>query len=137
VHASANAALLAGSSSEKRQRDEEGDRRPVKKEKAADGSDDEEMEIEDDEEGEAGGASGAFAMSCPYNRLSHSSAVPAAVERPTARLLCTNLPMEVTDDVLSLLFKQYVLVIFHVQTHFTSVKIPGLQDHSGCAFTKP
>ena len=30
------------------------------------------------------------------------------VKHPTAALLCTNLPQEVTDDVLSVLFQQYV-----------------------------
>lgn len=34
--------------------------------------------------------------------------VPQQVEMPTARLLCTNLPQEVTDDVLSVLFQQCV-----------------------------
>lgn len=32
--------------------------------------------------------------------------VPQQVLMPTPRLLCTNLPQEVTDDVLSVLFQQ-------------------------------
>lgn len=36
------------------------------------------------------------------------SVAPSAVQQPSARLLCTNLPQEVTDDVLSVLFQQYV-----------------------------
>src|SRR5882762_2584970 len=32
--------------------------------------------------------------------------VPPASEQPSARLLCTNLPQEVTNDVLSVLFQQ-------------------------------
>jgi hypothetical protein len=35
-------------------------------------------------------------------------AVPPPVQQPSTRLLCTNLPQEVTDDVLSVLFQQYV-----------------------------
>jgi len=38
------------------------------------------------------------------------TSVPAQVQQPSARLLCTNLPQEVTDDVLSVLFQQYVPV---------------------------
>lgn len=33
--------------------------------------------------------------------------MPAPIQQPSARLLCTNLPQEVTDDVLSVLFQQY------------------------------
>ena len=35
------------------------------------------------------------------------SSVPIQVQQPSLRLLCTNLPQEVTDDVLSVLFQQY------------------------------
>lgn len=35
--------------------------------------------------------------------------VPAQVQRPSARLMCTNLPQEVTDDMLAVLFQQCVL----------------------------
>ena len=38
------------------------------------------------------------------------AAVPPVVQQPSARLLCTNLPQEVTDNVLSVLFQQYVLL---------------------------
>ena len=34
------------------------------------------------------------------------AAVPSTSEQPTAQLLCTNLPQEVTDDVLSVIFQQ-------------------------------
>lgn len=34
--------------------------------------------------------------------------IPALVDYPTPRLFCTNLPLEVTDSVLSVLFQQYV-----------------------------
>lgn len=33
--------------------------------------------------------------------------MPTQVQQPSLRLLCTNLPQEVTDDVLSVLFQQY------------------------------
>ncbi|TFK55481.1 RNA-binding domain-containing protein [Heliocybe sulcata] len=76
---------------EKRARDEDMnlDERASKKEKADD-DDGEEMEIDDDEEG-----------------AQSKQGVPPAASLPSARLLCTNLPQEVTDDVLSVLFQQY------------------------------
>ncbi|KAI0368089.1 RNA-binding domain-containing protein [Pilatotrama ljubarskyi] len=92
-----NARALNGSSAEKRQRDDrmDEDAREVKREKT-DNSDDEgeEMEIEDDEE--------AAKQAAPAN-----GQVPAAVQQPSARLMCLNLPQEVTDDVLAVLFQQY------------------------------
>ncbi|KAK2466170.1 hypothetical protein APHAL10511_001812 [Amanita phalloides] len=54
--------------------------------------DEEEMEIDEDEDG------GKSATAPP---------VPPQIQRPSARLLCTNLPQEVTDDVLAVLFQQY------------------------------
>ncbi|KAI0701165.1 hypothetical protein BC835DRAFT_1265322 [Cytidiella melzeri] len=66
--------------------------REAKKERVDD-DDDEEMEIDDDEEPDAKGKSPGTA--------------PAGVQPKSARLLCTNLPQEVTDDVLSVLFQQY------------------------------
>ncbi|EPQ58985.1 RNA-binding domain-containing protein [Gloeophyllum trabeum ATCC 11539] len=87
VAAAVHNATLA---SDKRAREDDMnvDERASKKEKADD-EDGEEMEIEDDEEGGS------------------KQAVPPAVSLPSARLLCTNLPQEVTDDVLSVLFQQY------------------------------
>ncbi|KAL4242035.1 RNA-binding domain superfamily protein [Abortiporus biennis] len=81
-------------SNEKRQRDVDRmdeDERESKREKTDD-DEGEEMEIEDDEDSGAKPAKGA---------------VPQVVHQPSARLLCTNLPQEVTDDVLSVLFQQY------------------------------
>lgn len=34
--------------------------------------------------------------------------MPQGMNYQSARLVCTNLPQEVTDDVLSVLFQQYV-----------------------------
>ncbi|KAF9452501.1 RNA-binding domain-containing protein [Macrolepiota fuliginosa MF-IS2] len=69
--------------------------RAAKREKSDDS--DEEMEIEEEDD--------------PGQQHEASSATPAAVPQQTststARLLCTNLPQEVTDDVLSVLFQQY------------------------------
>ncbi|KAJ3506041.1 hypothetical protein NLJ89_g7093 [Agrocybe chaxingu] len=56
---------------------------------------DEEMEIDDEEE-----APQKTEPSAP-------TIVPSQVQKPTAKLLCTNLPQEVTDDVLGVLFQQY------------------------------
>ncbi|KAJ7179198.1 hypothetical protein C8R46DRAFT_1072829 [Mycena filopes] len=87
--ANASALLLQkGRADKKRQREEEvteGERK-AKRDKGDD--DDEEMEIDEDED--TGNASGE-----------------QPVAGPTARLLCTNLPQEVSDGVLSVLFQQY------------------------------
>ncbi|CAK5275672.1 unnamed protein product [Mycena citricolor] len=86
--ANASALLLQNTRAEKRQREEdlESDRK-TKRDKTDD--DDEEMEIEDDDE----------------QPPADDSEAPVAY--PTARLLCTNLPQEVSDGVLSVLFQQY------------------------------
>ncbi|KAJ6614297.1 hypothetical protein B0H10DRAFT_1880702 [Mycena sp. CBHHK59/15] len=88
---SANASALImqnGRAEKKRQREEEAaeGERKAKRDKVDD--DDEEMEIEDDEDRPPNGE-------------------PVPVAHPTARLLCTNLPQEVSDGVLSVLFQQY------------------------------
>ncbi|KAJ7047424.1 hypothetical protein C8F04DRAFT_936206 [Mycena alexandri] len=88
---SANASALLmqqGRADKKRQREEEATEgeRKAKRDKADD--DDEEMEIDDEE------------APC-------TSSGEQPVAGPTARLLCTNLPQEVSDGVLSVLFQQY------------------------------
>ncbi|KAI0772063.1 RNA-binding domain-containing protein [Trametes elegans] len=85
-----------GAAAEKRQRDDRMDEdvRDSKRERTADSDDGEEMEIEDDEDGAKSAA--------PAN-----GQVPAASQQPSARLMCLNLPQEVTDDVLAVLFQQY------------------------------
>jgi RNA recognition motif-containing protein len=67
--------------------------RQLKREKP--GEDEEEMEIDEEEEG-------TKTTSTPA-----PTSVPPQVQRPSTRLLCTNLPPEITDDVLSVLFQQY------------------------------
>jgi len=67
--------------------------RPSKREKGDDS--DEEMEIEDEED------------SPQKKDTSAPAAVPSQVQQATARLLCQNLPQEVTDGVLGVLFQQY------------------------------
>lgn len=103
---------------EKRQRDDrmDEDGRETKREKTADDDDEgEEMEIEDDED--SGGKSAAKGKNsgASGDPLAHVDAsdvvpppgsVPPANQQPSSRLLCTNLPQEVTDDVLSVLFQQ-------------------------------
>ncbi|PPR05645.1 hypothetical protein CVT24_002870 [Panaeolus cyanescens] len=78
--------------------------RKTKREKS-DESSDEEMEIDDDED-------------APEKKQSSAAptTVPTQVQQPSARLLCTNLPQEVTDEVLSVLFQQYQGFI---RTHVT------------------
>jgi hypothetical protein len=54
--------------------------------------------------------------------------VPSSVHQPSARLLCSNLPEEVTDDVLSVLFQQYVFLIFAATDHkLILVRYQGFQ----------
>ncbi|KAG1753979.1 uncharacterized protein EDB91DRAFT_1100980 [Suillus paluster] len=98
VHANQDIASLAKvtvSSADKRRRDEDmADGQPKsKREKSEDDSDGEEMEIDEDEE--------------PAPQLKPLATIPPPTQHPSARLLCTNLPQEVTDDVLSVLFQDY------------------------------
>ncbi|THV08613.1 RNA-binding domain-containing protein [Dendrothele bispora CBS 962.96] len=91
---SANASVLArqnGIQDSKRPREEdstEGERQ-TKRDRA---DSDEEMEIDDDDD------------TPQQNGL---ASIPPVVNHPTSRLLCTNLPQEVTNDVLSVLFQQH------------------------------
>ncbi|KZP32879.1 RNA-binding domain-containing protein [Athelia psychrophila] len=81
-------------SSDKRPRDEEmADGERQTKQQKADDDDDEEMEIDDEEE--------AGQPSAPFT----SASVPPTSQQPTSRLLCTNLPQEVTDSVLTILLE--------------------------------
>ncbi|KAH9853579.1 hypothetical protein C2E23DRAFT_821924 [Lenzites betulinus] len=87
-----NARALNGS--EKRQQDDrmDEDARESKRQKTDNSDDDgEEMEIEDDD-------NVAAKQPAPSNGM---------FPLPSARLMCVNLPQEVTDDVLSVLFQQY------------------------------
>ncbi|KAF9462592.1 hypothetical protein BDZ94DRAFT_1260780 [Collybia nuda] len=91
----ANASAIVAQNS-KRRRDEEADdgERGSKREKSEE--DEEEMEIDDEDD------------SVPQNKTNISaSTLPPSAQQPSIRLLCTNLPQEVTDDVLSVLFQQY------------------------------
>ncbi|KIK98736.1 hypothetical protein PAXRUDRAFT_823518 [Paxillus rubicundulus Ve08.2h10] len=84
------------SSADKRQRDDgiaEGQPQPKREKSQDDDSDGEEMEIDEDEE------------NAQHNKP--LATLPPPIQQPSARLLCTNLPKEVTDDVLSVLFQQY------------------------------
>ena len=69
------------------------------------------MEIDDDEEsGKPGLSLTIYSSTYPFTE--HKAAppvVPAQAQRPSARLMCTNLPQEVTDDMLAVLFQQCVL----------------------------
>ncbi|KAJ7498976.1 hypothetical protein FB451DRAFT_1384727 [Mycena latifolia] len=109
---SANASALImqnGRAEKKRQREEEAaeGERKAKRDKADD--DDEEMELEDEEDHQQNGT---------------ASGEPVPVAHPTTRLLCTNLPQEVSDGVLSILFQQY-----HgfKSTNVTPTDVPGVK----------
>lgn len=112
-----NARGLNGS--EKRQRDDrmDEDARESKREKTDNSDDDgEEMEIEDDDEGAAKQAapSNGTHIACLHSACTSLTLradigqLPATVQQPSARLMCIHLPQEVTDDVLAVLFQQYV-----------------------------
>jgi RNA recognition motif-containing protein len=100
----------------KRLREEDGvDGRQAKREKSSDDDSDEEMEIEDDEDEappkqETRARPSLFHPSFKANAsctVSTPTSIPQPVQQPSPRLLCTNLPQEVTNDVLSVLFQQY------------------------------
>ncbi|TDL29520.1 RNA-binding domain-containing protein [Rickenella mellea] len=92
---STNGISLHATEKRPREEDESADgTRHVKREKADDDDDDEEMELEDDEES-------------AQKQTTTVQAVPPTIHHPSARLLCTNLPQEVSDDVLAVLFQQY------------------------------
>ncbi|RXW25288.1 hypothetical protein EST38_g569 [Candolleomyces aberdarensis] len=80
----------------KRGREEDaGEQRQAKREKSDDDSD-EEMEIEDEDDAPS-----------KQETFASPTSIPQQVHQPSSRLLCTNLPQEVTNDVLSVLFQQY------------------------------
>ncbi|KAJ4481479.1 hypothetical protein C8J55DRAFT_535736 [Lentinula edodes] len=70
--------------------------RQTKREKA---ESDDEMEIDDDEDEDDNDSR--------LNSVVAPGVIPALVDYPTPRLFCTNLPLEVSDSVLSVLFQQY------------------------------
>ncbi|KAL9712656.1 hypothetical protein Ac2012v2_003893 [Leucoagaricus gongylophorus] len=92
--------LLPDQTNGKRPRDGDAadDERTAKRERSDDS--DEEMEIEDDDDDDDSRAPNKTSSEPP-------SIIPQQVSTATARLLCTNLPEEVTDDVLSVLFQQH------------------------------
>ena len=114
--------LNGGGPSDVLKRPREGEDESGRARKRANGhaeDDDEEMEIEEDEERDTTeGAKGTFFSCCVsgssgYYLCSFISELPLQQSqqtgsRPTSNVLvCTNLPQEVTDDVLAVLFQQY------------------------------
>ncbi|KAF5331728.1 hypothetical protein D9611_007722 [Ephemerocybe angulata] len=80
----------------KRAREEDAtEQRQAKREKSDEDSD-EEMEIEDDDD-----------VPAKLDTTSTPSTIPQQIQQASPRLLCTNLPQEVTNDVLAVLFQQY------------------------------
>ncbi|KAJ3994205.1 hypothetical protein F5050DRAFT_1776191 [Lentinula boryana] len=84
--------------------------RQTKREKA---ESDDEMEIDDDDDDDSGPQ--------PNGTLT-PGVIPPQVGHPTSRLFCTNLPLEVTDSVLSILFQQYQ---GYRSTHVSMSPIPN------------
>jgi U2 small nuclear ribonucleoprotein B'' len=89
-----------------------------KKRREAEGDD---MEVDEDDEGASKGMSLTGVTRTPHPRIfslivfraATSNAqtappIPSVPLLPSAILLCQNLPAEVTDDVLAVLFQQYV-----------------------------
>jgi U2 small nuclear ribonucleoprotein B'' len=102
-------ALISQNGKRPRDSDARGER--LKKREKVDDSD-EEMEIEDEEESPQKKDACTlcyFHIKPPFNlqaAASDPASVPSQVQQPTAKLLCQNLPQEVTDDVLAVLFQQ-------------------------------
>ncbi|KAJ7591121.1 RNA-binding domain-containing protein [Mycena floridula] len=89
--------FVNGATDRKRGRDEEATdgERQAKRDKTEDDDDDgEEMEIDEEDEQ-------------PPVEFLAVDGMPPISQVPSARLLCTNLPQEVTDGVLGVLFQQY------------------------------
>jgi hypothetical protein len=107
-------ALANGVAAEKRARedDDTDGERDRKRGRPENEEETDEMEIEDEEgrpQGDANGHAGKQSQILEY-AVAHAFLAPPpqpVVKHPTAALLCTNLPQEVTDDVLSVLFQQY------------------------------
>lgn len=82
--------------------------RQSKREKADDS--DEEMEIDDEED--LPEKKDTSTSCCPITKPAFNvqtaapATVPSQVQQPTTKLLCQNLPQEVTGDVLDVLFQQ-------------------------------
>src|SRR5882762_3091640 len=66
-----------------------------------------------------------------------AAAIPQVIERPSARLLCTNLPQEITENMLSVLFQQYVYLSPDHVCHRsqTPLQISGLPHYTGRTIT--
>ncbi len=89
----------------KREADDGGEAgRESKRLKGEDGGDDEEMEIEmeDDEDG-------TFSLTMEKGRGLRVVALPKENGSGKARLVCTNLPPECTEEIMGALFSQYAL----------------------------
>ncbi|KZV72129.1 RNA-binding domain-containing protein [Peniophora sp. CONT] len=85
-----------------REEDVDGGAGRAKREKPAeDDSEGEEMELDDDEDE-------APSTSCTYPHLRETNFIVKAVkEKPSHRLLCSNLPLEATDPAVSSMFQTY------------------------------
>ncbi|EJD48612.1 RNA-binding domain-containing protein [Auricularia subglabra TFB-10046 SS5] len=96
--APAPATKLNGGEKRPRDSDEADAQREAKRGKADDGDEDE-MEIEEDED--------VPAKQPATNGVAAAGAAASMQRPPSATLLCTNLPQEITEDMLSVLFSQY------------------------------
>lgn len=134
---------FAHASSAKRVRETEEYNVRTKREKVAD-DDDEEMDIDDDDDDEAGPPQ-PNSTSCisvfNYGTMftsSCSTAHPAQVQ-PSNKLQCSNLPQEVTNGVLAVLFQQYALMAHSASrpTFNKSLRYRGFQTAQVKPSTKP
>jgi U2 small nuclear ribonucleoprotein B'' len=106
---------FAHASSAKRVREAEESEVRAKRERAGD-EDGEEMDIDDDDEA-APPAQSTNSMSYIFTVLSYGAIlqplvppVHSAQVQPSNKLSCSNLPQEVTNGVLAVLFQQYVVM---------------------------
>lgn len=107
--------LTNGIAAEKRAREDDDaeNERDRKRGRPENEEETDEMEIEDEEGRPQGDANGHPREQSRMlkHAVAHTFLAPPpqpVVKHPTAALLCTNLPQEVNDNVLSVLFQQYV-----------------------------
>ena len=124
---------FAHASSAKRVREAEESDVRAKREKVAD-EDGEEMDIDDDDEAGPPVPSTSNSTSCISTALHHGimstmlySFVHLAQAQPSNKLHCSNLPQEVTNGVLAVLFQQCVLIWLPPHCNSYSFRYRGFQ----------
>ncbi|KAJ3764120.1 hypothetical protein EV360DRAFT_77692 [Lentinula raphanica] len=95
--ANASTLIRNGPLDNDKKRQREGDDEVARQTKREKAESDDEMEIDDDDEDNGTQPNGVLAP----------GVIPPTVDHPTSRLFCTNLPLEVTDSILSVLFQHH------------------------------